>query len=255
VGRVHLFELEDFAWYPSSLRDMETDLLQFMIHVLRAYDLAAPDLAELLRSTGEDRIVDLCSGGSGPWIGLRPQVAAELGRAAAVTLTDTFPNQPALERARLLAGVAFVPESVDATAVPAELGGVRTLFSSFHHFPPDLARAILHDAYTRRCAIAVYEITARTPLEILRYVVALPFLFLVTPFVRPFRLSRLVFTYLLPIVPLVALWDGVVSCLRTYSPAELEDLVAGLHEGYRWEARRVRRWWRPTVTSLVGTPT
>ena len=30
-----------------------------------------------------------------------------------------------------------------------------------------------------------------------------------------------IFTYLIPICPLAFAWDGFVSCLRTYSPAEL----------------------------------
>lgn len=37
--------------------------------------------------------------------------------------------------------------------------------------------------------------------------------FLAAPFLKPFRLSRLVLTSLLPLILLSLLWDGVVSCL------------------------------------------
>ena len=32
-----------------------------------------------------------------------------------------------------------------------------------------------------------------------------------TPFVRPFRWSRLLFTYVIPLIPLLVLFDGTVS--------------------------------------------
>jgi hypothetical protein len=35
--------------------------------------------------------------------------------------------------------------------------GVRTMFSAFHHFLPDAAKAILKDAFDRRRAICIFE--------------------------------------------------------------------------------------------------
>jgi hypothetical protein len=37
------------------------------------------------------------------------------------------------------------------------------------------------------------------------------------PLIRPFRWSRILLTYLLPLIPLLALIDGTVSMLRIYS--------------------------------------
>ncbi len=57
----------------------------------------------------------------------------------------------------------------------------------------------------------------------------------VTPFIRPFRLSRLLLTYLIPIIPLITLFDGIVSCLRTYSPTDLRELLDEASPGvYTW---------------------
>ena len=76
---------------------------------------------------------------------------------------------------------------------------------------------------------------------------------LVTPFVRPFSLARLLLTYLVPVLPLLILWDGIVSCLRTYRPDELLALTAGL-DGHRWRATELRQR-GSIVTVLVGEPT
>ena len=46
------------------------------------------------------------------------------------------------------------------------------------------------------------------------------------PACPPFRWSRLLWTYLVPVIPLVLLFDGIVSCLRSYRPDELLKLVA-----------------------------
>ena len=77
-----------------------------------------------------------------------------------------------------------------------------------------------------------------------------------TPFVRPFRWSRLILTYLLPILPLLCLWDGIVSCLRTYSPRELRQLVRDLEsDDYRWEVGEFRFAGTPlSVPYLLGWP-
>lgn len=255
MGRLHLFEFEDFAWFPAWLRDYETDGLQFFINTFGFYDSISPALEQLLEEAPAAEVVDLCSGGSGPWIRLKPHLEQRLERPLKVTLTDKFPNLNALRRAQELADVEFEERSVDATCVGEELSGVRTLFSSFHHFPPQLAAAILRDAWERRTPIAVFEITARTPLDLLKFVFAPLAVLFWTPLIRPFRWGRLLFTYLLPLVPLIGLWDGLVSCLRTYSPRELEALVADLQvEGYTWEAGRELRWFSPSVTYLVGRP-
>ena len=78
----------------------------------------------------------------------------------------------------------------------------------------------------------------------------------VTPFIRPLRASRLFLTYVLPVVPLCTWWDGVVSCLRAYSPEELARLVAALPDNdYVWDIGRLPVPGAPTTVDalLLGT--
>ena len=58
------------------------------------------------------------------------------------------------------------------------------------------------------------------------------------PLVRPFRVSRVVLTYLLPLIPVLVAWDGTVSALRAYTPDELLELARSTpgSERYVWEA-------------------
>jgi hypothetical protein len=75
-----------------------------------------------------------------------------------------------------------------------------------------------------------------------------------TPLIRPRRWWILALTYLVPILPLLILWDGVVSSLRTYAPADLERLTTGLgSDGYRWSSG-VHRVQGMVITYLIGQP-
>ena len=61
------------------------------------------------------------------------------------------------------------------------------------------------------------------------------------PFARPFRIPYLVFTYLIPLLPFIILWDGMVSILRIYSPGEMKKLTEDLQApDYAWEIGRIQ---------------
>ena len=78
---------------------------------------------------------------------------------------------------------------------------------------------------------------------------------LVTPFIKPFTWKKLFWTYLIPLIPLTGLWDGIVSYLRTYSPGELEDLIEGLEsDDYAWEIGQVHGIGLHKITFLFGYP-
>src|SRR4029077_12135205 len=127
------------------------------------------------------------------------------------------------------------------TRVPGELTGFRTIFSAFHHFRPEQACAVLADAVHKRQGVAVFEGTQRSVLALLLMLLVPLMVLLVTPFIRPFRWSRLLWTYLIPLMPLTALFDGLVSCLRTYSVEELRDLAARLETNeYDWDIGTVK---------------
>ena len=59
-----------------------------------------------------------------------------------------------------------------------------------------------------------------------------PFVILcLTPCILPIRWPRLLWTYLLPVIPFVVCFDGWMSCLRAYSQQELSEIVRSLPGG------------------------
>ncbi len=257
LKRVQAVELADQPWFPAVIRDLTTDFLSFLAGALEIDRAGAELLAEAIRASGSRVVVDLGSGGAGPVVALERQLAAR-GIEATFVLTDLFPNLSAFRRAAAasMGGIRYLEQPIDARAVPLELTGTRTLFNAFHHFEPPDALAILRDAATRGEPIVVFEIVDRT-LPKLLLVLLTPLLVLAaTPFIRPISWRRLVWTYLIPLVPLSCLWDGAVSHLRAYTRAELEAMATLVGEpGYEWRSGRLAL--RPrffTATYLVGRP-
>ena len=214
-----------------------TDFLRFTMERFTPYAVAAPLLARALSQLRETRVVDLCSGGGGPWRDLVYRIPAVGGPTVTVTLTDAFPNRVAYATLSRETGgtVRGDADPVNAIDVPERLAGFRTLFTGLHHFRPRDARAILADAVHHRTGIAVFEITERSLLSLLGMLFLPLFVLLATPFIRPFRWSRLLVTYLIPLVPLAIWFDSTVSCLRSYTPNELNAMTEDLRDDYAWE--------------------
>ena len=241
VKRIHLFEFTDLSWYPQTFRRIQTDYLQFVASLGSGHKNLVPLFAKAMQYAGTTEIVDLCSGGAGPWIRLQQQLE-QAGLTVNVKLTDKFPNPKAIHkwpegpRQR----IEYLAEPVDATKVPYHLKGMRTLFEGFHHFKPEQAKAILQDALEKRAALGIFEASLKPPfgfiLLLLSPLITLISYLLLTPFIAPRTLSRFFWTYFVPIVPLATCWDGIVSLLRVYSVQELKELTNLLRsKEYVWE--------------------
>ncbi|MBI3406723.1 MAG: class I SAM-dependent methyltransferase [Acidobacteria bacterium] len=245
------------AWFPHVWRNYLTDLLLYTAERFHPYDNALPRLKQALAESDCHELVDLCSGGAGPLLRIERRLEREEDWPVRVTLTDKYPNLEAFRRAAAQSGgkIGFVESPVDAMNVPPELNGFRTLFTSFHHFPPEAAKKILADAARKGVGIGVFEITQRRAWMILA-TPAFPLLaLLLTAFIRPFTWRRFLWTYVIPVMPVIASWDGMISNLRSYSPAELGELVREIPaENYKWEIGSVPILGPGRVTYLIVTP-
>lgn len=258
LPRVQLLELEDQPWFPALLRDYMTDLLNAHVSGLGLYDSVVPLLHRALQATGDTELLDLCSGGGGPIRRIASMLRQRHELRIRARLSDKFPNRAAFERAVAESpdALSFIAEPIDAAAVPEDLPGFRTLFTSFHHFPPETAAKILADAVKQKRGIGIFEFTERSLLGLSSMAFSPLLTLAATPFLRPRRVSRFLLTYALPVVPMSYFIDGVLSQLRSYSVAELRQLAAAVDApAYRWEAGQTRHRILPMrITYLLGYP-
>jgi hypothetical protein len=255
LPRLQLFEFEDLAWFPRTIRNLATDYLHFMQTRFALHAAVVPLIRGMLEESEASEVVDLCSGGGGPVLAVYESLVAG-GSHIRITLTDRYPNLDAFTRICSLhpPSILYIAESVDARKVPSELKGLRTIFNAFHHFAPQDARSILECAVQSRQPIGIFEIPERGMLTMLSLVLTPVFVILATPFMRPFQWKRLLWTYVIPLIPLVCLWDGEVSQWRAYTVRELLNLTRGL-EDFDWTAARVGISRSPGhLTYLLGIP-
>lgn len=239
MRRIHALEWEDLQWFPASWRDFGTDFLKFIATKFNIYKPTLPLMQRCFDKSGQSHWVDLASGGGSGLICLAKDLKQNNPKLK-ITLTDFYPNIKAFERltAEVPNTFSYEKSSVDASQPPKHLQStIQTIFGAFHHFRPKKARQILQNAVDTNTTIAIFEPVGRnfgswfsmfiTPLNVL----------LLTPFIRPFRWSVLPFIYLIPLIPLFMLWDGIASILRTYSESELRKLVSSLEnaDSYEWE--------------------
>lgn len=244
MKRLHLFELEDQSWFPTWLRNFQTDYLAAASRYLGVYDAVLPLLAEF------PRILDLGSGGGGPW----ERWAARNQLPAPVTLSDRYPNYEAFHRLHQKYGLGYASQPVDALHVPAGLPGARTLFTAIHHFSPEQVEQLCRDAVNSGQPIAAFDFNQRTLLSLLSIIPAAWLMcWLLTPFIRPLSPARFFWTYVVPLVPAAATWDGIVSQFRSHTVDELRAITARIH-GHNWRVGQVHWCGVLQITCLVGTP-
>jgi hypothetical protein len=250
-----LIEIHEQEWFPNFFRDQVTDALQFILNGARIYQKSVSRLAPVFRGCGTTRVLDLCSGGSGPWPWIHRALAESGLNSLQVVLTDKHPNQVTVQKVtRKENNICYIAQPVDALEVPPVLSGFRTMFSSFHHFDREQAIRILQNAVDDGEGIAIFEVARPCP-----WTMALTSLMLFAGFgsalfMRPIHLKCLFWTCVVPIVPLVLFWDGFVSCLRSYSTRQLSEMVSSLRgHDYTWEVGEDTAG-LVTVTFLIGYP-
>ena len=253
--RCQLFEFGDLGWVPGLFQDLMRDILGDIAE-RGVYDPIFPILSDLIKKHKCSNIIDLCTGSGIPAMLLR-EYLQKAGYLTNLVLTDKFPHK---SRAKAINSqvtpVKYLTESIDATTLPTELKGLRTLFASMHHFKPEQVQAILQNAMDNNQPIATIEFTERNWTRVFFMIVGTLHALAITPFIKPFSFSRLFWTYLIPVVPVIYFWDGLVSNLRTYSKEDLEKIIAQLKDNrFDWEIKTMPTLVRPiNLTYLIGQP-
>ncbi len=168
----------------------------------------------------------------------RAPVTAELVRhedTAGLKLVacDLVPNQAAY---RKLADA--YPDRIFPIYTPVDLtqpqvvlnDSVLVLAGVMHHIPFELRPSVIQTLTQTNSQVAIFEPLLRTWLSM--FLAALSFfpalLLPVTFFARPGKIRRFLWCWIIPIVPYMFAWDGVVSCLRQWRVQEWQQAFAKL---------------------------
>ena len=257
---MHLFEFEDFPWFPNFLRIAMTRYIVAIHKMLGSGPELVSLLKRALKQSGQKEIVDLCAGGGGPMQEVLGTLREEEEfKDVKLTFTDLYPNVDVAAEIKALndPNITYETESVDATKVGTERKGLRTMICSLHHMRPNLARKILEDAQNSKQPFCAFEISDNSFPKWIWWI-AFPInylmVFFITFMVRPMTWQQVVFTYFIPLLPLFIAWDGAVSNARTYTLEDMDILLEGLEtEDYHWEKGLIKG--KAKKLYLLGMPT
>lgn len=196
-------------------------------------------IRELGSDLGQYTFVDFCAGAGGPTPILEKEINSHLRRRkeapAQFVLTDLHPNFQSWESITSEnPHITYESAPVNASRAPPQLvrrGDGKKLLRlfnlAFHHFDDPLAKDILRDTVKTSQGFAIFELQGRT----IESFIAVSLLPLLVMLAAPFHTwkhrspTSLIFTWLMPIIPLVLVWDGWISALRTREPDEVEALL------------------------------
>lgn len=259
MKRIHLFEFEDFGWFPHWLRQCMTRLIVVMHKILGSNDELAELIVRALKHSKHPTIIDLCSGSGGPMLDVFKILKNKYQiYNLNLILTDLYPNHELASQinSQRHSDITYLTNSINATHIDPSIIGVRTMVCSMHHMKPELAHQILKDAKENMQPICIFEISDNSFPDWLWWVaIPLNFLvaFFVTPLIKPMTWRQIIFTYFIPIIPLFFAWDGAVSNARTYTLHDMTELLRGLEsDEYQWEMGRIEG--KSKKLYLLGLP-
>ena len=193
--------------------------------------------------------------------------STESYRPVDFVLTDIAPHISAWNAAAQKSPhLHYVSKSIDAANAPTDMldslglasrpagQKVVRLFSlAFHHFPDPLARSILENTLKTSSGFAILELQGRTLASCIMIALMGPLILLVTPFYFWRDPIHLIFTYLIPIIPIVLVFDGFVSSIRTRTGEEVKQMADALEgdASANWEFRWGTEW----HTKVIGEMT
>lgn len=213
-------ELEDYSWFPSVLRNFQTDFIGFVVAKLNVYDVLVDYLKTL--SLPVYPMYDLCSGSGEPAI----SIFKKSNCFSQLLLSDKYPR-PFLSAD---ANIYYQPQSTDVLNLEFKNNTYYTLFNSLHHFT-DIEKLKLTETIIENGATAfmveILEPTFTCLVKVFFMTTLGSILF--TPFIHPFSFKRLFFTYVFPINILTITIDGILSVLKSRSVKQYQKLFAQHH--------------------------
>jgi ubiquinone/menaquinone biosynthesis C-methylase UbiE len=230
-----LKELEDFTWFPSLLRQYQLSYIGCVVKWLNIYKPIVPILKQMQTLPSINNIVDLCSGSGEPAIFLQQQT----GNSYSTLLTDKFPSQIIS-----LPPIAYHPASINALKINPKNDTLYSMYNAFHHFSTKEQTQLIENIVQNNSSIIIVEILTPSIYSFASVLFAGTLLqCIITPFIKPFSIKRLFFTYILPINIFTVVYDGIISVLRSKSSRQYKTFVNKIHTiNYNMEVQPIKTW-------------
>ncbi|MCB0422148.1 MAG: hypothetical protein KDD61_14210, partial [Bdellovibrionales bacterium] len=248
-----LFEFGDQKWVPEWYHDGLHDYLLFFYRTFSYHKLWREDLEHFIESEKNEFVLECCAG-LGECLPMVLEDSSVLQRNhKRVLFSDLFPHKRAVEKFKDSNFYSYCSFSVDATEVPKSLETSKVFINSFHHLNPKVAKKVLLDSIESNNRVLVLEYVSNSIVAYLTMVCGASLTFVTLPFVvqRKNLFFSAFFTYIVPLFPIMLLWDGLVSCFRHYSLKEIKKLLGAENANLDFTMNQKRSLFLPSGVSAI----
>ena len=195
-------ELEDYQWFPNWLRHYQ---ITFIGYISVKMLLFKPLINIINNLPPIANWVDLCSGSGLPASYNYQKTAINVP----ITYTDKFPINKKVTNLDVL----------NHTYMPNTL---YTMYNSWHHFNNKEQKAIVTNISNKKAPFIIIELLQPNIIYILKvFFAATVGQLIFAPFVTPFSIKRLFFTYIIPLNLVTVLIDGIISVIKANSTKQM----------------------------------
>ncbi len=164
-------------------------------------------------------MTDLCSGSGNPAI----SIYRKSDCFSRLKLTDKFPSVLKTNDDKIY----YEMQRLDVLEMEFKPETYYTMFNAFHHFTDEEKIKITQEIQHSGSSAFIVEILEPSAFCLLKIFFTTTIGSLVlTPFIRPFSLKRLFFTYIIPVNLITITFDGMVSVFKSRSVKQYQNLFA-----------------------------
>ena len=227
-----LKELEDYPWFPSSLRKMQLEYVGWISVQLKLY---RPLLKEIIKFPS-NQWIDLASGSGWPACYIQNNASHQVH----YTLSDLYPDSVSNEVKKQ---VKVESDSLDINKFQPQNGKQYSLFNAFHHFSSAQQKQLIKKMKEARASCIIAEVLEPSLLSFIQVTLAA---LIVQPLaawaIRPFSVLRMITTYLIPVQLVTVAWDGWLSVFKSKTAKQYKELVCEFADHqYSIEVKRIQQ--------------
>ncbi|AGH96688.1 hypothetical protein [Pseudobdellovibrio exovorus] len=239
------------TWVPQVLRRLMPEFLDFIVMMVNANRPFLPLLKTPKGIASEVYLLAPEVGGSSALLVPDLQTMPEIKKT--ILLTDNF-SEDRHQHLLSLKGALKPPyeqiklSEISAINSSSSDGRVRKAVFSINqsHLMTDAELVQLLQELTKKFdQVMIGEGNNKSIRQIIGMTILAPLVAVVASFfIKPFRWSRLFFTFIIPLLPLMITWDGLVALIRIRNPKRLKEIAeastAAAGKDWHWDSGKLQ---------------
>ena len=241
-------ELEDYTWFPKIFRRWQLEFVGNISVWTKLYQPLATELQQMADTNTITALQDVCSGSGMPAI----YVYAQLNTIKPMLLTDRYPVANFKNKSLL----TYCLDPVDVLEMQPKENIGYSMFNAFHHFSFAQQKEWMQKMAANNAPVLIAEILEPGVLNVIKIFFAATIVQLFTaPFVKPFSLLRLLFTYIIPVNIFTVAYDGIISVFKSKTAAQYKELLKDISsQSYHITVSTINNW-KGNLVYIKGEPT